>query len=405
MNILFLVNNTKISPNANGGASVYYSHLELLHKAGYSVHIMLMDWETSNAAEISKIEDSEHLTEVNSFYTKVHHFKVCNPEVRFGLNRIKNALFFPGRFEYFFVNEENAVALRNHCENNKIDLVWSEWRWAAIIAQSAKLNVPTIYAHHDWEYKLGSLRTEKTSLAKKLHRAQKKRVELGIIQCVSGCVSGSFTETEEIKALGNKNAVYLPLTYNEVSISRQPSKVPSIVHLGGMGTTANRIGLERFLKVCWNDIKQQLPNVQLKIIGSLKHGSEYLLNSIENDPQIVSLGFVEDLDGVLLPYDIHIIPWEHNTGTRTRIPLIFNYNQVLVATKAAAACYPEVIHNQNSSLAENLEEMSDQIIDLYSNQEKRIFIGDNGRETFKEHFVSEQQIEKLKTFINSVYQL
>lgn len=400
--ILFLVNNTKISPNANGGASVYYSHLELLHKAGYSVHIMLVDWETSDTAEIAPIQDSENLHEVTSYYEQAHHFKVCNPEVSFGFNRIKNALFFPGRFEYFFVNEENAISLKNYCERFQIDLIWAEWRWAAILAQSSKLKTPIIYAHHDWEYKLGQLRTQDKSLAKKLHRAQKKRVELGIISCVSACVSGSYTETQEIKGLGSKKALYLPLTYHEVAISKGPNTTPSIVHLGGMGTTANRIGLERFLKVCWDDIKQELPNVQLKVIGSLKHGSEYLLHTIENDSQITSLGFVEDLNEVLLPYDIHIIPWEHNTGTRTRIPLIFNYNQVLVATKAAAACYPEVIHDENSSLADHLGGMTKNIVDLYSNQEKRIFIGDNARMTFKKHFVSEQQVEKLKTFINSI---
>ena len=164
-----------------------------------------------------------------------------------------------------------------------------------------------------------------------------------------------------------------------------------------MGTTANRIGLERFLEVCWKDLKAQIPNVKLKVIGNLKYASESLKNRLE-DENIECLGFVEDLQIVLKPYDLHIIPWEYNTGTRTRIPLVFNYAQVLVSTKAAASCYPEVVHEQNSMLCDDLPQMTQQLMDLYNNTEKRIFIGDNARKTFEEKFMIDAQVEKFKKF-------
>jgi hypothetical protein len=107
---------------------------------------------------------------------------------------------------------------------------------------------------------------------------------------------------------------------------------------------------------------------------------------------------VENLQSVLKPYDLHIIPWEYNTGTRTRIPLVFNYAQVLVSTKAAASCYPEVVHEQNSMLCDDLPQMTQQLIDLYNNTEKRIFTGNNARKTFDEVFTVAKQVEKLQTF-------
>jgi glycosyltransferase involved in cell wall biosynthesis len=224
---------------------------------------------------------------------------------------------------------------------------------------------------------------------------------LELVKNVSGCVSASFTETEEIKTYGNSKALYIPLTYKEVKTTSNDSETPSIVHLGGMGTTANRIGLERFLEVCWNDLKQKLPNVKLKIIGNLKYASNSLKKRLE-DPQIECLGFVEDLQPVLKAYDIHIIPWEYNTGTRTRIPLVFNRAQDLVCTKAAASCYPEVIHDENSILSDDLHQMTTHLIDLYDNKEKRIFIGDNARKTFQNHFTVGQQMKKLKMFVESI---
>ncbi|MGH1387691.1 glycosyltransferase [Kordia sp.] len=400
MNVLFLVNNTKISPNANGGASVYFSHMQLLAKLNYNVHVLMVDFSDKQKARLSSGVNAEYIQEITGFYSEIKHFQVAQIHPKGIVDRIKTAISAPEKFEYFFVNSANEKVIKQYISENKIDLVWAEWRWTAILANYSNLDIPIIYAHHDWEFKLRKLKS-KLSFLQKFHLKQKKRVELDLVKRVSGCVSASFTETQEIIQYGNQNAVYIPLTYKKVELTENSSKTPSIVHLGGMGTTANRIGLERFLEVCWNDLKEKIPNVTLKVIGNLKYASESLKNRLE-DQQIECLGFVEDLKPLLKPYDIHIIPWEYNTGTRTRIPLVFNHSQVLVCTKAAASCYPEVVHSQNSVLVDNLHDMTAQLIDLYNNREKRIFIGDNARKTFLQSFTAEQQLSKLKSFVESL---
>lgn len=399
-NILFLVNNTKISPNANGGASVYFSHLQLLAKLNYKIHVLLVDFSDKPKARLSSDVNADFIQEIAGFYSEIQHFQVAQIHPKGIFERIKMAISAPEKFEYFFVNSANEQVLKKYISENKIDFVWAEWRWTAILANYSNLNIPIIYAHHDWEFKLRKLKS-KLSFLQKFHLKQKKRVELNLVKSVNACVSASFTETQEIKDYGNQNALYIPLTYEKVELSKNNSETPSIVHLGGMGTTANRIGLERFLEVCWKELKAKIPNVKLKVIGNLKYASESLKKRLE-DSQIECFGFLEDLQSVLKPYDIHIIPWEYNTGTRTRIPLVFNYAQVLVSTKAAASCYPEVIHNQNSILSDDLQQMTTQLADLYNNTEKRIFIGDNARKTFIQSFTAEQQLGKLKTFVESL---
>lgn len=399
MNILFLVNNTKISPNANGGASVYYSHLELLSKIGYTVHLLLVDWKYENGqAKISEKVETDYLTEVSNFYNSVALFEVAYEVPKASIKHLYNAVFAPEMFEYHFINAQNSSLLDKYCTEKQIDVIWAEWRWTALLAAYSSTKIPVIYAHHDWEYKLGKLRKKNQSLKHKFHVYQKKRVEMDLIRKVNACVSASYTETDELKTFGAKKALYIPLTYPQVTPHKNYTEAVSIVHLGGMGTTANRIGLERFLEVCWQTIKEKIPNCKLKVIGNLKYASKELEERL-NDAQIECLGFIEDLHTVLTPYDIHIIPWEYNTGTRTRIPLVFKYAQVLVSTKAAASCYPEVVHEENSILSNDLTQMTDQIIDLYSNKEKRIFIGDNAQQTFLNNFTVEQQIKKLQSFL------
>ena len=374
--------------------------MELLSKLGYNIHVLLVDFEDGKKAEISSNVNEDYIQEIKGFYSEINHFQVAQIPPKGIVNRIKTAISQPEKFEYFFVNSKNEKLLKEYISTNNINLVWTEWRWTAILANYSNISIPVIYAHHDWEFKLRKLKSS-LSLLQKFHLKQKKRVELDLVKNVHGCVSASFTETEEIKSYGNKNAVYIPLTYKEVEITPNDSKVPSIVHLGGMGTTANRIGLERFLEVCWEELKKEIPTIELKVIGSLKYASDSLKNRLE-DPQIHCLGFIEDLEPVLKAHDIHIIPWEYNTGTRTRIPLVFNHAQVLVCTKAAASCYPELIHDENCILSDDLQHMTTQLIDLYSNEEKRIFTGNNARKTFLNHFTTDKQLEKLKIFLDSI---
>ncbi len=221
-----------------------------------------------------------------------------------------------------------------------------------------------------------------------------------MVKEVTTCISGSATEIAEIEAISGKKALYIPTTYKEITPILSANKTPNLVHLGGMGTTANRLGLERFLDICWSAIKKEIPNIQLKVIGSIKRAQPSLQQKLK-DPNITCLGFVQDLGSVMHPQDIHIVPWEYNTGTRTRIPVILNYQQVLVATKASVACYPEIT-SENAVLCDDLAQMISKIVNLYSDKEKLHLLSEKGKETFKNTFTTESQVATFKHFLNSI---
>jgi glycosyltransferase involved in cell wall biosynthesis len=392
--ILFIVNAGVISSNENGGASVYYSHLELLHKAGFQIQLLAIEWADSIPFE------KEDYTEVKPMVEGVIPFKANFKLPKKGLKRLFNAVFSPETFEYYFLNEKNKRYLTKLVLDNSIDIVWSEWRWAGLLAWYSKLKTPVIYAHHDWEYKLAKLRSKRNLLGR-FHTFQKKRVEYKMVKGVAGSISGSFTETKEIEKISSKKAIYIPTTYSSVLPKLIKNDVPRIVHLGGMGTTANRLGLERFLDVSWKSIKDNFPAVKLQVIGSLKAAPESLLKKLK-EPNIICSGFVKDLQLVLRPEDIHIIPWEYNTGTRTRIPVIFNYKQALVAISASVEAFPEIKHNKNAVLCKDLKEMSNEVSKLIGNKSKRQKISKEAKETFLTHYTSKSHISKLKEFIEEL---
>ena len=392
--ILFIVNAGKISPNENGGASVYYSHLELLYKAGYEIDLLAVEWSEDMSYNL------EDYKEIKSFVSSIETYKIINVNPQKNHKRLFAAIFKPEQFEYYFLNEVNKKALKNIIEKKTTDLVWSEWRWAGLWAWYSKLKIPVVYAHHDWEYKLAKLR-EKRNLLQKFHTFQKKRVEYKMVKGVAGSISGSLTEAKEIESVSSKRAIYIPTTYSSISPKLIKKDVPRIVHLGGMGTTANRLGLERFLDVSWKSIKDNFPAIKLQVIGSLKAAPKCLLEKLK-DPNIICSGFVRDLQEVLRPEDIHIIPWEYNTGTRTRIPVIFNYQQALVATIASVEAFPEIKHNKNAILCKDLKEMSSEISKLIDDKLKRERISNEAKETFVANYTSNSQVSKLKEFIEEL---
>lgn len=393
-NILFIVNSGIISSNENGGASVYYSHLEILFKAGFLIQLLVVEWSNSTPYKKEDYAEIEFMVEV------IIPFKPEIKSPKKGFNRIIDAVISPETFEYHFLNDKNAHFLNEIILKNSVDIVWSEWRWAGILAWYSKLKTPVVYAHHDWEYKLAKLRSKRNLLGK-FHTFQKKRVEYKLVKGVQGCVSGSITESEEIHKISKKEAIYIPTTYANVTSKLGANISPNIIHLGGMGTTANRLGLERFLDVCWKDIKRNHPTIKLIVIGSLSKASNTLLKKL-NDRNIDCLGFVKDLSKVLHPQDIHIIPWEYNTGTRTRLPLILNYEQVLVATKESVIAFPEIENDRNALLCDTLEEMKIEISNLMQNSQRIKSLSKAGKETFFNKFTVESQVEKLKIFIQKL---
>lgn len=393
-NILFIVNSGKISSNENGGASVYYSHLEMLYKAGFKIKMLVVQW--SDEDEYIK----EDYVDIVNFIESIESYKILRNKTKKDFNRYVNALIKPEVFEYNFINQENTNYLQNFIEKNKISLVFAEWRWAGIWTGFSDLSVPVVYSHHDWEFKLAKLR-KKRSLVEKFHTFQKKRVEQKLVRNVEGSISGSITEANEIQLISGKQSLYIPTTYKNVVSKLSPNTQPKIVHLGGMATTANRIGLERFLDICWPVIKEQHSTVELVVIGSLNMASERLLNKL-NDSRINCLGFVKDLTQVLYPLDIHIIPWEYNTGTRTRLPLVLNYEQILVSTEASVRAFPEIKHQNNAIICRNLEEMAREICILLDEKDVLKRISKEGKNTFLSSYTVQSQFPKLKKYLNNI---
>jgi glycosyltransferase involved in cell wall biosynthesis len=391
-NVLFVMPDHAISPDAAGGAAaVYYSHLELLAHYGAAITLVILADANGRFARYTT-EHPEQWKMVQS-WIKSHHLVQPKWLTRrdhvgaYARAALKaDATLFP------LISDDTVKQLEQFAKS--ADFIWSEHLEPTLLMYQfsrQRGSLPILYSHHDWRWRIKALRRATNGLAERLRRAWQRTQEIQLVRGVDACISGSATETEQIRALGAKLAGYFPTTYTPLADAHaNTSEVPRIVHLGGMGTTANRIGLRRFLELVWKDelFGEALTKPELWVVGSLD-GADEPLRRMLTDAGAHCTGYVPDLNTVLRPYDIHIIPWEHDTGTRTRIPVALNHKQVLLSTRAAAACLSELRNGEDCVLVDNLHHMAKAILTLISDSSRRVELATRGRQTFEREYTRE----------------
>lgn len=407
--VMFVVEDSAISPDSAGGASaIYYSHLDLLAHSTPQITIELVI--TSPDGQPHQFERFEREqpqvgARIRNWCRSQHVLNLdrCRRPPAPMLNLVRGVMKPSSLFQHFGRSTRNRF--HTLVSEARPSLIWAEHLESASLVCESALTRPTIYSHLDWSWRIKKLRSgaRARSLRYRVRNWLLRRYENKLVTCFTGCISASASEAEEIRALGATRSLYLPPTYPLANDQQGDAGTRvRVVHLGGMNTTANRIGLERFLLVTWPIICREITDPpELWIVGSLE-GAPDDLRALLQESKAVCTGFVTDLSRVLRNRDIHIIPWEYNTGTRTRIPLILKFGQVLVSTCSAAACMPELVHGKNCILVDDLASMADAVVSLCRDDGRRSELARNGRSTFVASFTREAVQPKFDAFLESV---
>lgn len=417
MRCLFFIQDFPITPDSVGGApALSYSHLELLAHAHAEIHlVMLANPDKPLGFQEFTEKQPQVWRQVRGWCASFQTIKIKGIEKgRAPLKNFIQALRDPIEFACWDAQPNVLAEFKAIVAERQPDVIWAEHRIPAMVAQRAVKDVPIVYSFHDWEWQLGQLRYEAKSkamdTAKKLRTRfgvwQTKRAEYATVTGVAGCVSGSVTETAEFKTLGARRVAYFPTTYEPITLPVvQESGLPvRVVHLGGMAGTRNQASVTRFLEAAWfpTSMKHET-QPELWMVGSMKSAPDDFMAEMKR-ANAVCTGFVQDLSAVLRPHDIHIVPWELPSGTRTRIPVALNHAQALISTKAAAICLPELRHNENCILVDDLREMGYAINDLLSDPNKRKRLAEAGRNTFLQHFTRASVQPRFQRFVEELRQ-
>lgn len=392
MRCLYIVGHDPISPNCTGGGSaIYYDQLVALSELGIEVHV----WHFASREARGRFDqfvtsEPQIWNGVTQSCRSVQFSTFVNGET--WANRILGKMHSVLRTRLPVSRWSLHQELRQLIQRIKPDVIWAQHVEPAMLAvQQSRL--PVVYVHHDWLYRIKALRNHRPI------NPRQKTVEQRLVRSVSAVVSGSQLECGEIQRAGGRNVHYIPVSYETIplDLDHGSEKVPNLVHLGGMGTTANREGLLAFFERVWPTLKNT--GVSLKVIGDVSAAPSALRKHLD---LVECVGFTKDLTTVLRPLDIHVIPWEHPTGQRTRLPVAFNHAQVVLATRAAVACYPEARDGENCRLVNRLEEMGPIILELLPDVGERSRLGLAAKATFEKHFTRDALRPRYANVLNSI---
>lgn len=404
---LFLMEDHPLTQDADGGGPVLmYSHLELFAHSGARIDLVLVRRDRSSLGfERYTQADPKTWDRVRGWCEshQVFRIPIAAPRRSAPLTHFLLGVRDPLAYLYSDITPAVLAHFERLVSVCDPDLIWAENLLPGVLATRAQSTLPVVFSHHDRIWKLARLwETKAAPGARGLFASWTgERLERDVIRAASSCASGSAVEGRELGRLNGGTVVYLPTTYPlpRNGVPAEIPETPRVVHLGGMKTIANRGGLARFLEVAW-PLLQNGPGAapDLWVIGDLTGASDSFRADLASSGAVVT-GFVRDLSEVLRPGDIHIVPWEHATGTRTRIPVILRHGQVLLSTRAAASCLPELRDGEDCVLVDDLTAMADQVRILAKDREKRARIAQAARRSFERHFVREAVQPRFNAFL------
>jgi len=217
------------------------------------------------------------------------------------------------------------------------------------------------------------------------------QIESALIESARACAaSGMFGAQHAawLRSLG-VHCVYLPLPIRDLrpATAARPAGGPlRILHLGGLGTTATRLGLALLVRDVLPRLEQTLGagNFVLRIAGSGTL-SPQLARGLER-PFVEFAGFVDDTAAEIAASDVFLVPSPYPVGARTRIAEALSIGAVVVAHRASASGIPELVDGENALLADSGVELAEAVQRIARDPELAARLSGAARATYEQHF-------------------
>lgn len=159
-------------------------------------------------------------------------------------------------------------------------------------------------------------------------------------------------------------------------VDRTLTVPPRLGFIGACGFTPNRHGVEWFIREIWPRIKQDVPDIRLRLVG--KQSDE---GFPELGPDIDGLGFVADPAEEIATWSAMIVPIRFGGGTRVKIAEAFSRRCPVVSTSVGAFGY-EVVNGQHLLLADDPEGFAAACVHLIKDPALGMKISENAWEKF-----------------------
>jgi len=157
-----------------------------------------------------------------------------------------------------------------------------------------------------------------------------------------------------------------------------PAKPPRIGFIGEFGHPPNRDGIHWFVKNCWHQIKREVPDVQLRLVGQGSNGP-----LAPSGQDIMGLGWLANPSEEIKTWSAMVVPIRMGAGTRVKIAQAFSHKCPVVSTSFGALGYGKV-DGREMLLADSAQAFAGACIKVIREPEKAAQMAEAAWVTFLE---------------------
>jgi polysaccharide biosynthesis protein PslH len=157
----------------------------------------------------------------------------------------------------------------------------------------------------------------------------------------------------------------------------------SLVFTGSMDWLPNEDAILYFADAILPLIKQQCPDVTLKVVG--RSPSRKLQAAVEADKRIRLTGWVEDIRPFVARGSVCIVPLRIGGGTRLKIFEAMAMGKAVVSTTIGAEGLA-VDNGRNILLADSPQDFADAVVSLFRDSHRRQQLGNDARKLVQENY-------------------
>lgn len=270
------------------------------------------------------------------------------------------------------------------------DLIWAEEVFAALLSTG---KAPIVHSHHDFHYKLRSVRDRSFASNKRLRRPealsakQLEKLEFEVCRQAAHTMCASRSEAELLQDRGI-SASYLPVAGPTIGAPDYSRLSEGRLFLFGNPNTAMRAARHDLRTRIWPEVERRGASLQWHQLGRIpQEGGDSSWTWLEQ--HFVVHGFVDDLDDVLLPGDASIMPYPFDTGGRVKFAVSAGYGVVNIAYEETFACSEGFTHGADCLAASDPSHFADLLAEFVSDRALRLRLAQGSRAVYEKHFTME----------------
>lgn len=162
----------------------------------------------------------------------------------------------------------------------------------------------------------------------------------------------------------NLRLTVMPFMREIPGCKRSFAERKDIVFLGGFDHAPNVDAVEYFVNEIWPHVHRSLPDVRFLIIGSKMTRQ---IESLQSHPNVVCVGFVEDLAEYFDYCKLSVVPLRFGAGIKGKIGTSASFGVPTVATTIAVEGMG-FIHGKNIVVVDDPLTFADYVVELYQNE-------------------------------------